>query len=73
MNELEEALQRARAELVETTAAIKAARGKTIDELAKRLARLQAETLELDARAAALEAALTPLREEEERALEQLK
>lgn len=51
MNELEDALQRARAELAETKAAIQAARGQALDGLAAQLARLQEETAELDARA----------------------
>lgn len=72
MSELEDALQRARTELAETKAAIKAARGETLDALATQLAALQAETAELDAEADALDAELRPLREEEQRALEKL-
>ena len=69
MNELEEALHRARAELEVTNLAIKTARGEVVEVLGAQLASLQAETTKVDAQVEAQEAELQALREQEQRAL----
>ena len=72
MNELEDALSRAEKELAETKAAIATARGETVEQLAAKLAALQAETAELDARALTLEDQLGSMRDEEKAKLAEL-
>jgi|APLak6261678615_1056124.scaffolds.fasta_scaffold04512_2 chromosome segregation ATPase len=72
-SELEDAIHRAEAELAQTRAAIDAARGTTVEQLAADLAKAQLELGELEAQVQALDAALAPRRAEEERILEALK
>ena len=72
MSELEDALGRAEKELAQTRAAITAARGQTVEELAAKLAALQRETLELEARALVLEDQVAALRADENAKLAEL-
>lgn len=64
MTELEEALLSARKELAKAKAAIVAARGETVEALAKELHDLQADAVRLEHEAAALDASLQPMRDE---------
>ena len=72
MTELEQALRRAEQELAVTKTAIAAARGSSIETLAKSLATLQAQCAELDERARGLETDLELLRHDEKKKLAEL-